>query len=95
MENRDITSELAKQILDEAAARGISAEEFLASVIKSDVEGAKLESKEEHFQSRSTPEEWMTAFRQWTEKFPSKASPLSDYAVSRESIYTEREDSQL
>jgi len=91
MENLNITSDLAKQILDEAAARGVTVEELLELIIEDDLD----QSKEEHFQSRATPEEWIQAVRQWSENFPSKAPPLSDYAVSRESIYAEREDSQL
>lgn len=42
-----------------------------------------------------TPEERAQALLQWVESRPITAPPLSDEAISRESIYGEREDSQL
>ena len=42
-----------------------------------------------------TREERASLFLEWTEKHAVDGPPLSDYAVSRESIYKEREDAQL
>jgi hypothetical protein len=42
-----------------------------------------------------TPEERAQALLQWAESRHIEAPPLSDEAISRESIYGEREDSQL
>jgi len=42
-----------------------------------------------------TPEERAQALLQWVESRRITAPPLSDEAISRESIYGEREDSQL
>ena len=53
-----------------------------------------MEADEDHFQLKATPEEWGEALRKWADNHPRNAPPLSDYAVSRESIYT-REDEML
>ena len=95
MQNVNLTAELAKQLLAEAAARGVSVTELLEAVIESAPPPASDELPEEHFQLRSTPEEWIKELHDWVNSLPQKAPPLSDYAVSRESIYAEREDSQL
>ena len=42
-----------------------------------------------------TPQERARLWLEWTEKHAVGGPPLSDYAVSRESIYKEREDAQL
>lgn len=42
-----------------------------------------------------TPDERAQALLQWVESRRITAPPLSDEAISRESIYGEREDSQL
>jgi hypothetical protein len=98
MSASELTPELAKEILAAAAARGISVEEFLESVASNQQDDSPSSSQavmdEEHFQLRATPEEWSRALREWINEFPSDAPPLSDYAVSRESIYT-REDEML
>ena len=94
----ELTSELAKEILAAAAARGISVEEFLESVASNPQSASPSSPQEatddEHFQRTATPEEWSRALREWAESHVSDAPPLSDYAVSRESIYT-REDEML
>ena len=97
MENLNLTSEIARKILAEAAARGVSVEELLESVIESDLDSTQnnqSENREEHFQRRATHEEWMTALREWSDSHSRHTPLLSDYAVSRESIYT-REDEML
>lgn len=98
MEALELTPELAKQILTAAAARGISVEMLLESVIKNDSNESQAvsqtQSAEDHFQLRATPEAWSKALREWADNHARNAPPLSDYAVSRESIYT-REDEML
>ncbi len=44
------------------------------------------------FHETATASEWVTAFQEWTASHRHKAPPLSDYGVSRESIY---EDERL
>lgn len=90
MENRNINPEIAKQILAEAAARGVSVESLLNSVIEIGEKG------EEENSQKLTPQERAKRWQEWVDSHSYiTAPPLSDYAVSRESIYAEREDSQL
>ena len=42
-----------------------------------------------------TPQERARRWREWIDNHSVGGPPLSDYAVSRESIYKEREDAQL
>ncbi|HEY9231095.1 MAG TPA: hypothetical protein VIS78_03090 [Blastocatellia bacterium] len=92
MSASELTPELAKEILAAAAARGISVEAFLESVVKEQQDDSPPASKtaidEEHFQLTATPGEWSQALHEWADSHTSTAPPLSDYAVSRESIYT-------
>ncbi|HLO84479.1 MAG TPA: hypothetical protein VK203_05600 [Nostocaceae cyanobacterium] len=39
------------------------------------------------FYETATPDEWVKAFREWSASHHHNVLPLSDYAVSRESIY--------
>ncbi|BAZ15224.1 hypothetical protein NIES4071_70960 [Calothrix sp. NIES-4071] len=48
--------------------------------------------EERPFYETATALEWVTAFREWAASHHHNAPPLSDYAVSRESIY---EDERL
>lgn len=41
------------------------------------------------FHETATASEWVTAFREWAASHHHDAPPLSDYAVSRESIYSD------
>ena len=93
MEAFELTPELAKQILEAAAARGVSVEELLESVIENDSTESQTQFEEDHFQLKAAPEDWSEALRKWANNHP-RSVPLSDYAVSRESIYT-REDEML
>ncbi|MGA9770035.1 MAG: hypothetical protein WBV94_13415 [Blastocatellia bacterium] len=87
MEVSELTPELAKQILEAAAARGISTEALLQSVIK----GSDATAEEKSL----TAQEKVKLWQEWIDSHSYiKAPPLSDYAVSRESIYT-REDEML
>jgi len=94
MEVLKLTPELAKQILEAAAARGLPVEALLESVIENDSDEPQTQSEKDHFQLKVTPEEWSKALREWADNHASDAPPLSDFAISRESIYT-REDEML
>lgn len=86
MSSNQITSELASEIIAAAAAQGVSVETYLRAIIAQDREQKKNEL---------TPAERARAFREWAENFPARSSaPLSDEAISRESIYAERDDKQ-
>lgn len=43
------------------------------------------------FYETATPDEWVRAFREWAASHHHNAPPLSDYAVSRESMYEDEE----
>lgn len=86
MSSNQITSELASEIIAAAAAQGVSVETYLRTIIEKD------KWRQEPL---LTPQEKARAFREWAENFPAKSSaPLSDEAISRESIYAERDDKQ-
>lgn len=95
MASVELTPELAKQILAAAAARGVSVETLLETVIEKAATESQMapqtRSQEDHFQLTVTPEEWRKVLHEWVNRHTRAAPPLSDYAISRESIYT-RED---
>ncbi|MFL6213030.1 MAG: hypothetical protein ACJ74J_03955 [Blastocatellia bacterium] len=89
MSASELTPALAKEILEAAATRGISVETFLQDVISSQVGDVEPEALP------LSPQERMKLWQEWVDSHSFiKAPPLSDYAVSRESIYT-REDEAL
>jgi hypothetical protein len=47
--------------------------------------------QERPFYETATPEEWVVAFRAWADTHERNTPLLSDYAVSRESLYDEEE----
>ena len=89
MSASELTPELAKEILAAAAARGVSVEEYLQNVIIGHVDDAEQKAQ------TLSPQERVRLWQEWVDSHSYiKAPPLSDYAVSRESIYT-REDEAL
>jgi hypothetical protein len=80
--------DLEEELAARAQAKGLSTEEFINRELE------LLVSASTHPMAKLTPEERV---RRWDEFVASHAvggPPLSDYAVSRESIYT-REDEML
>jgi hypothetical protein len=79
--------DLEEELTARAQAEGLSIEEFvnreLARVVANPPSGSKL-----------TPEERVRLWNEFLAKHSVGGPPLSDYAVSRESIYT-REDEML
>ena len=84
----DLKPEVEQRVVAEAKARGLSVENFILNVLEKDATNG-----EASFALTATPEEWKKAFLEWAER-PAHP-PLSDEAISRESIYREREDAQL
>ena len=80
--------DLEEEIAARAKAEGLSTEEFvnreLAKLVASQAQPSKL-----------SPKERARRWREWIDNHSVGGPPLSDYAVSRESIYKEREDAQL
>jgi hypothetical protein len=80
---------ILQSLMAKAKAQGVSLTSLLQPLAEdpSDVE-------EKTFYER-TPTERAQAFLQWAASHHINAPPLSDEAISRDSIYGEREDNQL
>jgi len=68
-----------------AQARGMSVEEWLLELTKPTGPAAARSLQDE-----LTPEEWVRQFNAWVEGHDRTTPPLSDEAISRESIYPDR-----
>jgi hypothetical protein len=80
----------AARLQAQAEAQGLT----LAALLRSITEqwnGAH----EKSFYETASPEERDRAVEEWANQHRSSAPPLSDEAISRDSIYGEREDKQL
>jgi len=79
----NLKPEMEAHLIAQATMQGVSVDRYLESLI------------EQHLATQTKPE-WKTLLDQLG-RSPSlaKAPPLSDEAISRESIYREREDRQL
>jgi len=86
----DLKPEIEEHIKAEAKARGLSVEDYILKVLERDTANGEV-----NFAVRATPEEWEKAFLEWVHTPRPEHPPLSDEAISRESIYREREDAQL
>ena len=80
--------DLEEELTARAQAAGLSTEEFVNRELEKLVATTESEPK-------LTPEERAQLWEEWIESHSVGGPPLSDYAVSRESIYKEREDAQL
>jgi hypothetical protein len=80
--------DLEEELAARAKAEGLSTEEFVNRELE------KLVASQPTHED-ITPEERARRWLEWTEKHAVGGPPLSEYAVSRESIYKEREDAQL
>ncbi|NJM71275.1 MAG: hypothetical protein HC862_14185 [Scytonema sp. RU_4_4] len=90
--NLVLKPEIEAQLIAQAAAKGIPVEQYLQSWIETNL----VTETAQPFHQTETPEEWVELLEAFTNN-PALANvpPLSDEAISRESIYREREDSQL
>jgi hypothetical protein len=79
--------DLEEELTARAQAEGLSTEEFVNRVLEKLVAAQPQPSK-------LSPQERARLWREFIEKHAVGGPPLSDYAVSRESIYT-REDEML
>ena len=89
----DLTSETEILLIAYATTQGMSVENYLKSLVENTL--ATEAEQAQAFYKTATTEEWIDAFVDWANNHVVKAPPLSDEAISRESIYREREDSQL
>ncbi len=86
----ELKPEVEERIVAEAKARGLSVETYILNVLEKEATNGKAS-----FALTATPEEWEKAFLEWVHAERPAHPPLSDEAISRESIYREREDAQL
>jgi hypothetical protein len=84
----ELKPEVEARVVEQAASRGVPVEDFLESVIEESLKGGGDQN------SYQTPEEWEAALDELADSsaFGRTVSFVDD---SRESIYREREDSQL
>jgi hypothetical protein len=80
--------DLEEELAARAQAKGLSTEEFVNRELE------RLVSTSAHPMSELTPEERVRRWDEFVASHSVGGPPLSDYAVSRESIYT-REDEML
>lgn len=80
--NLDLKPETETRLIAQAAMQGVSLDSYLATLI------------ERHLVSQTEPEWKMLLDQLGRSPSLAKAQPLSDEAISRESIYREREDQQ-
>lgn len=85
----ELKPEVEARAIKQAEAHGVSVEEFLEAVIEKNLNGEEGNS----FAETATAEEWMREFQAWADSHDYITAPPAD--DSRESIYREREDSQL
>jgi hypothetical protein len=78
-----IEPELEAELLARAAARGMSLEAYLLSLVKGAVSAKALAAE--------STEERAAAFESWANDHRPFAPPLSENAVSRESMYDDHE----
>ena len=83
----EIEKETAEMLAAQAEAKGISVDAYIRSLLSD-----KPASKEE---APLNPQDKARLWREWVDNHSIKAKPLSDYALTREGIYREREDKQL
>lgn len=80
--------DLEEELATRTQAEGLPTEEFVNRELEKLVASMPQSSN-------LTPEERARRWQEWIESHSVGGPPLSDYAVSRESIYGEREDAQL
>lgn len=88
----DLPPALEEKLQQESAREGLAAEEYARKVL----EERLLPSVADPSSMNEMNGQKLKAFREWVSSHAGhSAPPLSDEAISRESIYREREDRQL
>ena len=86
----DLKPEIEEHITAEAKARGLTVEDYIVDVLE-----RLTPNDESNFALTASAEDWKKSFLEWANAERPPHPPLSDEAISRESIYREREDAQL
>lgn len=87
----ELKPEIEGRVTDLAARQGISVKDYIQNLLES-----LTSLNEETAYDSLTPDEWAKEFEEWLDShYYITALPLSDEAISREGIYSEREDNQV
>lgn len=85
----ELKPEVEEQLEAQAKESGLSVRDYLEKRVEEMISASEL-------QPAKTPQERVRLWREFINSHDDiKAPPLSDEAISRESIYREREDKQL
>ncbi|MBF2005010.1 MAG: hypothetical protein IGS49_05970 [Chlorogloeopsis fritschii C42_A2020_084] len=85
----ELPPDIEARLIAQASAHGMSVEELLKVTVDN-----LLTTSEQSSSAVLSPQERAEKFVNWARSHSIKTPPLSDEAISRESIYREREDSQ-
>jgi len=83
----ELSDEKAAALIAEAAAHGLTVERWIEQIAEQHVETQPASIA--HLQ-KTDPKEWARRFHEWAESHDRTTPPLSDEAISRESIYPDR-----
>jgi hypothetical protein len=81
----ELSPEREAALKAQAQARGMSIEQWLLNLAEQLAPSTSIA----HLQ-RTNPKEWARQFHEWAESHDRTTPPLSDEAISRESIYPDR-----
>ncbi len=76
----DLKPEVEASLAAQARERGVSVVEYVGSLLE----------KFAPPRAQRSPEQHISALHEWLKEFPQTAPPLSDEAVSRESLYDDK-----
>ena len=85
----ELKPEVEARAIEQAEAHGVTVEAFLESIIEENLNG----QEEKSFAETASLDEWTREFEEWVASHDYIIAPPAD--DSRQSIYREREDSQL
>ncbi len=74
------------KLQQEAAKRGVSAEQYAMSILERGLEQRADSGAAAAFYATATPEQWDAAFDAWVDSHPARPA-LPDAALARESFY--------
>ncbi|MBE9075736.1 hypothetical protein IQ241_00210 [Romeria aff. gracilis LEGE 07310] len=78
----ELTPDSETRLIARAKAQGVSIEHYLNALVEHN-----LATEEKLFHETATTEAWVDAFTSWASGHSTNVPPLSDEAISRESIY--------
>jgi hypothetical protein len=89
----ELPDEQATALKAKAAASGLTLEAWLKQLAAPEVTGEPLDQpvgRPRSLQDELTPEEWVRQFDAWVDSHDRTTPLLSDEAISRDSIYSDR-----